>query len=247
VRKSQGICRKFGNGSRHIVIWGDSHAEVLAQVIRPIDGTTIYLLSHLGCPPLAGIARVDGKGSCGKPEILEGYFDYVRSRHPDTVVMLARWSLYIYGWRRYGELQPISYFLTDGRPVADAAASADSVRNVLDATIRGLKRSSRVLVVSQPPDLQALSDRSQVFLSTIPADSIVRWQEGEVSLLREAARREGAAFLDPKPLFCDQQICRLRTPDGYRNFNDDNHLSPVGLEQLWGRIATIVAGSPAQD
>lgn len=237
-------CRVFGNGEKSVVIWGDSHAEVLSKAIRPVPGYSVYVLNHAGCPPSAGVWRVDSGSmvrNCGSPEALVRYLEYVKRLQPEVTVLTARWTLYLRGWYRQGKLLPNSPWVVD--TVSDAPTSAISSTKALQ---RGLKRTieelsglSGVYLMTQPADLHFMGPHSRLVAETIARTGIDDWHSPESELMAELSTETDAKVLLTKKLFCSAQSCSLRN-DGYPLYSDDNHLSLWGASIQWKMVENLL-------
>jgi peptidoglycan/LPS O-acetylase OafA/YrhL len=240
-------CTMVGHGSRTMVIWGDSHAIALEAGVQALPDTTIYILSHPGCPPLAGVRRFDGFGSsltCGSFEALQRYTAFVESLHPQTLVMVGRWTLYLRGWHKAaGELQRQHHFLSDG----DEAAALGSMDYRIQMLTRHLQDTAarfaphtKVIVLSQPADYAEVNfQHIQLNDFVGDAERLRAWHQPETAALAPLKATAGVQVLDIKQLFCDPSTCATRR-QGTLLYKDDNHLSPFGASLVWGAIAQAV-------
>ncbi len=237
-------CTVVGQGRHTLVIWGDSHAIALEAGVQPLPGTTIYILSHPGCPPMTGVHRFDGTPNCNTVETLQRYADFVESLHPETLVIVGRWTLYLHGWHiGGGELEHQHHYLSEGDEAA-AKGSIDyrtrTLARHLQDTAAHFARQARVIVLSQPADLAqlnfqeiALQDRA------VDAQSIRSWHQPEEDVLAQLSGTPGVQVLDLKRLFCDARTCATRSK-GILLYKDDNHLSPFGANLAWQAISQAV-------
>ncbi len=242
IRVGSARCRLYGNGPRLAVIWGDSHAEALAHAVQPIDGFTVMVLSHTGCPPAVGVRRIDRIGNsenCQSTEILGGYQRYISSLKPEFVVLVARWTLYQHGWHKQGLMQSASHLVSNDLVAERNVDASVSSRSLADGTERALQAfdgSTEVLVVSQPADLNFLSDNVIARLEAIDTEQISQWHAPERQLLsRLINARQHVRLVDTRALFCTGRQCALRR-DGISLYLDDNHLSAYGATFQWQAI-----------
>jgi peptidoglycan/LPS O-acetylase OafA/YrhL len=243
-------CKRFGAGPTRIVVWGDSHADALSKVAPQLpDGVEVITLTHLGCPPIMGVRRFDGKitaDNCDRTAILAGYAEQIRNWKPAVVFLVGRWSLYLHGLHRHGVAQDQHYFLSDDdqrNDVRPPAERLDMMARKMNDTIAFLSVSSRVVVVSQPPDY-AWHDYLSLSHTDYqaPIADVTNWHQGESAFLERVKAQHLAQVLDLKPLFCDAQHCQTRK-DGVLLYNDDNHLSRAGVPLLWQAMLEAAATS----
>ena len=240
-------CKVFGHGSRRIVLWGDSHAGVLAANFPGLADTEFYVIAHGGCPPIIGVRRFDGEGnagSCDKLGMLQSYADYIVALKPDLVILSARWTLYLQGWQRQGELQPAHHFVTtalQGGDVLPVEARALMLQQQLQQTVQQFSRLAPVLLISQQPDYADTGframERGEFF---VPRTQMERWHKTETAIMQQVATWPGARVLDAKKLFCDAIQCQTRE-HGVLLYFDTNHLSATGAARIWQQLRHEIA------
>lgn len=236
-------CRRLGNGPRRIVIWGDSHANALSAAARPLPGFSIYILGHWGCPPLVGVARYDGFGNffnCDTIGMTDRMASYVEQLHPQTVFLVARWTLYANGRHFQSRLQRDTYFLTDGRPNLDGARGSTAVMIAgIGRTVDMLRSpGAKVFVVQQVPDLHDYSPRGLLLLRTVPRAPIERWHASEGRILSQGGRH-GAGIVSTHDLFCRGDRCALKGGNKPL-YIDDSHVSYYGAERVFARLIGLI-------
>ena len=232
VKVGDAVCKSYGNGPRLAVVWGDSHATLLAGAVKPVDGYTIFVIAHNGCPPAAGVRRTDAglnSSNCERNETLTRYRDYILALSPSKVFLVGRWTMYLNGWWRQGDLQTATHFLTDdisGGARATLTSSRMSLQKSLVDFVKDASGNSRVYFVNQPLDLNFLSPRRILRLENVDASLAGEWHRGE-GVLAEALSQAGAVIIDSKTGLCSGKICFLKK-DRLPLYIDDNHLSPFG-------------------
>ncbi|WP_348731131.1 acyltransferase family protein [Rheinheimera texasensis] len=235
-------CKVFGQGSRRVVLWGDSHAGVLAANFPGLADTEFYVIAHGGCPPIVGVRRFDGEGnagSCDKLEMLQSYADYIETLKPDLVILSARWTLYLQGWQRQGELLPAHHFVTtkpQGGEVLPVAARTLMLQQQLQHTISLFSQNAPVLLISQQPDYANTGfrpmERGEFYL---PHSEMERWHQTEITMMQQLAVLPQTKVLDTKRLFCDTTRCQTRDK-GTLLYFDTNHLSATGAARVWQQL-----------
>ncbi len=246
------VCTQSGSGAKRVVVWGDSHADVLRENVPDVPGVTFYFVFHSGCPPVKGVRRFDSPGrttNCSNQDVIESYARYIDALSPDIVILVARWTMYLEGWQKRGVLQPVHHYVTDSRETVTSNSLADRQR----ALIAGLERTTgsfqskpHFLLLSQPPDLSTVGFRN-VYSDdlNVPRFIVDKWHRSEDELVGHVSKFEHVEIIDSKRYFCDEKACKTRI-DGRLLYYDDNHLSNFGLQYLWKRlVAEIPLG--AQD
>lgn len=246
-------CEVVGDGPSRIVVWGDSHLIALKQSIQPEPGRRFIVLTHPGCTPVAGVWRRVGEvdsQSCDRPETLTRYADYLASLKPEAFVLVSRWTLYLNGWYRRDKPDPSTHFMTDAAATAEnapfeAASSRAVIGRELPASIDKLAAVAPVIVLTQAPDLQFVSDRQRVFLDFVPAATIDAWHAAERALMADVAEKTPAHVIDSRALFCDATRCAVRI-GGQPLYSDDNHLTPKGTDRQWRAIEAMIEAIEAR-
>lgn len=240
-------CIVTGSGSTRVVLWGDSHASILAENIPVIEGVELYSLVHFSCPPIMGVRRFDGLGDsldCDELKILNGYAEFVKSLSADVVILSGRWTLYLNGWQKMGVLQQQHKFLIDSdtdasiKPLDERKAL---LQNRLKETIAMLSRHSKVILLTQVPDFAPIGFRRMERTDfSLPLNVMREWHKDELEIIDSLKTLPNLTVLDSKKLFCDDTACRSRS-DGVLLYFDDNHLSPRGAELAWQMVAGELA------
>ncbi len=240
IRTPRAFCRVYGEGEKTAVIWGDSHTYSLWKVITPPEGIRIIVITHEGCPPVAGVVRVDGIGNaenCHTLTALQAYQDYVTSLQPDAVFLVGRWTLYMRGWVKQGILQDATHLLADDK-TADAdvtpETSSDVLRAKLETTLQALAPAAR-FIITPPADLNFLDSHALFYLDQVDSAPVMRWHAVEEQLMQDLQAATDVKVLQTRPLFCAQDHCALRR-EGFRLYGDDNHLSDFGGVFQWKMI-----------
>ena len=242
-RQGTMLCKVVGHGSKRVVLWGDSHAEVLARGVLPVDGIEYYLISHTGCPPIIGMKRFDGIGNssnCSELNIIGNYAKYISSISPDVVIMAGRWLVYINGWRKNGVLQSAHHFLSD-QENPRLLETSDERRNLIQKklldTVDHLAKTARVVLLMQPPEMPDDEFRqAQRSTYSIPVADVKKWHQDEYELFKIFNARPDIKVIDAKTAFCDPASCKTRV-NGVLLYSDNNHLSDAGIALFWALVA----------
>lgn len=226
------------DSARSALVWGDSHAAALIPALEAgADRHHISLVqaSFAGCLPLDGLENVS---QCAR---FNQRVEQAMSQQSFTdVVLVARWSLYLYG-QLSGDLGPALKDPDTGhyvRAVAEQRFAAG-----LRQRVAGLRAAGhRVWLVKEVP-LQEMVvpyrlSRLAMLNRSVEGEGLdvahhVRRQVFITQLFDQlAAADDGVQVLDPAPQLCDAAgLCRVEL-DGRALYTDDNHLSDAGARYI---------------
>lgn len=238
-----GDCQVSGEGSRTVVIWGDSHAKALRVGEPAWPDTRVLFITHSGCPPLPGLRRVDandGAHVCDDFDTLPAYLRTIIALRPDRVIMASRWNLYLKGWYVEGRARPDAFWVSDGQD--DLARTSVDYRQAmfargLQSAVNTLARHTRVTVLTQPVDHAQRPFRAiEADDMTVAWPEVAAWHAPESALFQQLELPQGADVFDTKRVFCAGDLCRTRL-DGHLLYQDDNHLSPRGATEVLRALA----------
>lgn len=238
------------------VVWGDSHAATYAAALEELArprGRAVRLFAHGrgGVPPLPGVERVDRGGADGAA-YHEEVLRLVESEPAvDTVVIAARWALYLLGpTPGEGGRRP----LLVGHP-GDAADPWALVSRGLGEVIARLRRAGKTVVlvgptpefeVDVPRALGLMAARGEEPEGLVVTEAAFLARQGRVLELLDAHAGPGVLRVNPHE--------RLRLPgpgparyramaDGDASlYFDDDHLSLTGARFVAPAFAPVFAG-----
>lgn len=222
------------------LVWGDSHASALIPALN--DGSRKYdfgiiQAGYAGCLPF------DRKENTPGCRAFNERVTQLLSKEPfSDVVLVARWSLYVYG-QRSGDTGASLHDPQTGK--YDRAVAERLFAEGVSALVQQLRASGhRVWLVKEVP-LQAfnvpyrLSRLAMLGRPTdregLPLAEHVERQAFISSVFeRIAAADSGVQLMDPAPKLCETNgWCRVER-DGQSLYTDDNHLSAVGTRYVEG-------------
>jgi len=238
-------CLRIGNGPRQVVIIGDSHSFPLLGALQKDANNTVTVITIPGCPPLIGIHRFDHEPeskSCEKPDDTLAYAKAVVAMHPDRLMLVSRWTMYVHGiadrHHKLGATNHLTTILASSDTALNPQTQAQQiVSKGLTDTLAWYKEQlpdTALFVMEQTPDLQMygrVNRVTQQIGSRVPRGAIDTWDASSETMLADAARESGATVVPTKASFCDKTSCAIA--DGKELFyTDDNHLSPSGAKHL---------------
>jgi peptidoglycan/LPS O-acetylase OafA/YrhL len=237
------------------VLWGDSHAGVLSEMINQLateHGLTGVAIVNPGTAPLLGYYSAE----TGKPE-LEGSFGsklaaYLRRRKTKNIILVARWSYFTDGMttyekhtasRRHLQSYTQERFLTVEENMARLTKGLQDVEAICDEC------DVRLWVLNQVPEVPSES----------PPTDLLRWMaekrktfpKHNVSLAQHYERQKNAlkvfetAFtskvrlIDPAQYFFDKEDRLICFVQGRSFYRDDDHLTRFGANRLRGLFSEI--------
>ncbi len=245
-------CRQ-GGGQKIMLLWGDSHGDAIApgfleQAMVKNSGFTQFTKS--GCPPLPGLNVNDSRGgsyaSCRK--FNDNVLSYIFS-HPEieTVILVARWSIYASPRRGIERDKPALSLAMDGQEFVAPESSLQNMEKSLQSLILTLRGSGKkVVLVTQPIDPgfnvpQCWARQSMLWHSfggfvSCDLNRSDAWPRVEKSnaLLRRLAEAAGdVSVVDLAARMCDGIRCLTREPEsGVVYFSDDDHLTSSAARLL---------------
>ncbi|MGC6368440.1 acyltransferase family protein [Pseudomonas sp. K2I15] len=244
--RHHGFCH-FGpqSGPTRALVWGDSHATALVPALK--DGVSKYGISvtqagYAGCLPFNRKESVPGCLSFN-----QRVTQMLGQETFSDVVLVARWSLYVYG-QRDGDTE--ASLLNPATGTYDRAFAEQLFAERVRALVQQLRAGGhRVWLVKEIPlqDFSVPYRLSRLAMLGRPtdkegmplADHLQR--QAYISSVFEqiAAADPGVKVLDPAPKLCSVGgWCRVEL-DGRSLYTDDNHLSVVGSRYVEGFLEPL--------
>lgn len=233
-------CIKIGEGKNKIVILGDSHADSLSKSTINFNQKdyTIYYISKYGCPPLLGIKRYDNIGNskfCDQFSKNTEMFDKIFLLNPHSIILVARWTIYINGWHKKGIIEPSHHRLKNIYNINEM----QSLSVALPLTIDKISsKGINTYILEQVPDLQMFGDNIILNKKEVPKNSIMKWHEHEIKLLKEIDKNYPSSVIWTKKMFCRYNVCTISAENPY--YSDDNHLSKYGVNIINPFIKKVI-------
>ena len=248
-------CFRLGNGSRQVVILGDSHSLPLLGALHKDPANTVTVITIPGCPPLIGVRRFDPNPeakSCDKPGDALTYAKAVAAMHPDRLLLAGRWTMYLNGMeprhRKLGEAVSMSPIVASSADLDPQTESREIIEKGLTDTVDWYHINSpgtRVFLIEQAPDLQPYGKAEKVvhtFGARVPRSGIDKWDAVSESVLAQVSRQTGVTLIPTKPSFCDATSCII-ADGGKLLYIDDNHLNPTGAKHLTSVLQKELLGN----
>jgi peptidoglycan/LPS O-acetylase OafA/YrhL len=244
-----------------VVIWGDSHAAVLAGPLGDAigkKGLSLLELTISACAPITDVQNTGQKRADYCPTHNKRVFDYIKKTDSiKTVVIVANWNNYF---------QRKDYDNGIGTVVRDKVYSykkgsppnyADSARlrlifNQIYADINALVGQGKSVLILGPkpepgfdlPDQlsRALLIKNQIKpLAFIPYKVYSDYSKVSHELLRSAAADlPKVKYVDTDILFCDKLKCLLVDDKNNPLYFDGNHLSLLGIQKIIPTVAKAI-------
>jgi peptidoglycan/LPS O-acetylase OafA/YrhL len=226
-----------------VLIWGDSHANVLASVsglLGEAHDMTVLQATYSGCPPLLGVRLAYLPSTHHCTEFNNMVVAALQPLHVHRVILAAYWGWYLQtpGRGQYAEaLDPF------GRPddlgAGTAADNNGKFRAALQATVSALRaRGVRVWILRQVP-------AQGLYVPEALAEA--QWRSGSVTAIAVplAAHRASQyvvdavlqgmpgveGLLDPASILCPGGTCSATVGD-QSAYRDSSHLSSAGARLL---------------
>lgn len=202
-----------------VVLWGDSHAAALADGIdaelRRRDLAGVFVGTD-SCPPLGGMESGFRAAIVRCKAIQDALPAMLRQSPVDMLVVEASWS-------QYYARDPIEFTAKVERQFADYRPLADKV--LIIGTVPGASRSvptvlARAMHFGRDVDLQQTAE-------------MMRAVKASNRIVRDAARKNGFAFIDLVDLLCDRE-CSV-TMDGRSLYFDAGHFTGTSSRALMSK------------
>lgn len=232
-----------------LVLWGDSHAAVLASAVGRLAeerGAGGLAVGRFDCLPVLGVDRADvyAEHRCARHNDL--VLEHLERVGVRTVVLHARWPLYASG-SRYGDRGTVPRLVRRGsqdQPVDLPAA--------LDDTVRRLRAiGAEVVLLGSVPEVRFDVESVLARSARLQRDPPPGPTRAELEDRRAAARaafgpalaRPHVHFVDPADALCDARQCRIS--DGTTPlYTDDNHVSRAGATRVVDLLRPYVSPAP---
>jgi len=241
------------------VLLGDSHGEMLMPGIERAAakaGQYGKFAGYTGCLPGPTLERVAKCRDCTRYNA--AVWSWLEQRKDiDTVIIAARWTLWVEGTRPDGELGDDSQLrrvgTADLRTSGDNAALLESaLADIVDRLNAG---GRRVVLVGPVPE--AVNDvpidtarRMLIGLQQPPqrtrAQFTARAARTEAMPARIAARSDRVSYVPLSDLLCDRTVCRAFGPDGVPYYVDDDHITRTTAETLLRPRLETIWSAPAK-
>ena len=232
-------------GPPRVLVWGDSHAAGMGPALKVAANAhamPISLAGYAGCIPVPGLEE--------KPECTafnQRLLAYSEQPGVGTVVLAARWSLYLYG----DELGDTTSMLHNPQThQADRNYAEQQLATRLGAFVATLRQQGHAVWLVKEVPLQR--QRAPYLLSRLAmlgrpvenagrplAEHLARQAFIDHLFGELAAQDPGVRVLDPTPLFCGhEQICRMQFA-GQSLYMDDNHYGDGATTYLQPLLAPL--------
>ena len=222
------------------LVWGDSHASALIPALSDASKQYDFSITQAGYAGCLPFYRKENTPGCGA--FNERVTQLLKREPFSDVVLVARWSLYVYG-QRSGDTGASIHDPATGK--YDRAVAEQLFSEGLNTLVQQLRagghrvwlvkevplqefnvpyRLSRLAMLGRPTDREGLPLaehlQRQTFISGV--------------FEQIAAADPGVQLLDPAPKLCDTNgWCRVEL-GGQSLYTDDNHLSSVGTRYVEG-------------
>ncbi len=242
-------CLSPAGGKVDAMLIGDSHMWAISDAMRrALDEARIgyYLLSHTSCLPLPGFRTFDGARIYNCDDFLSGSYRWAKAAGVSTVVLAARFPLYLRG-NRYdngeGGIEPGEPGWVD---LIDRRSSAWNdperqarVLSALERQIRLLAQDFRVVLVYPVPEAgwnvpeqafrNAYFNDGDPALGTSYAAYTARTAEVTALFDRLVAELASVHAARIAPVLCQEGTGRCTNADAEGvYYYDDDHLSNAG-------------------
>uniref|UniRef100_UPI0035C87A2D acyltransferase family protein n=1 Tax=Yoonia sp. TaxID=2212373 RepID=UPI0035C87A2D len=246
-----------GESQPTVMMIGDSHSNAMNEELSKLllnNGLAHYMTTYIGCPPIPKLRRFDRAEDHDCAGFNEDAYAFAEAANIDTVVLAARWPLFLEGSRFDNgeggvELGAPAVVDLNDRTTADRDEQdrRERVLRSYEREIKGLSERFNVVLVYSVPEAgwdvpqrafkQILFGSVNAPVSTSYARYLARNRDVEIlfdKLVAESPRIQAARIQDA---LCSEATGRCVNADqGGVYYYDDDHLSSTGA----ARIAPII-------
>ena len=244
----EGTCLLGNEGAKYdTLIWGDSHAGVLAsRIVEGLKRTQrgAILVTHPGCPPLLG-ATFYGRGKKNDycKAVAAKVVDKLAESDVQYVILAARWAFYAEGNRMPGE---------GGHQVRLSLNGADNHEvfdKLLKTTVAGLTALvDQTIVIGPVPEVDFLVGRAVArniaWGQPLPPNTsrlaFERRQRHVLASLTAVEKQPKVRVIRPDQWLCNVHSCR-HSSGGHALYVDTNHISGHGRQALEPMFTALFA------
>ena len=238
----------------HVVLWGDSHSEMLEPAARRIaeaTGGRVTSYHNGGCPPIPGFDNdwrnaVGPRCSTFNAQTLERVLDQPA---PAVIVLAARWPNYLRAPTDADEFgHPWTLASRSIFPSSQQRWTKDSSEEAgrsLGRVVGALEAAGhRVILVGPVPNQRVHADdlgfllagnRVAIDRASVPTHIHDGASATARRMLAQSLDSNSAHIVDPADLFCDDVRCSYLV-DGRMAYRDGNHLNGWGAMPLVSAI-----------
>ncbi|HQR49724.1 MAG TPA: acyltransferase family protein, partial [Steroidobacteraceae bacterium] len=259
--RSGDLCRVGASGDvlPSFVIWGDSHARAMADVVGEAaarGGRAGLLATRNGCGPLLGLDREPDPQARRCPEFAAAVLQFIADDPALTdVILIGRWAGYAEGTRYKNERgSGSSIYLRDAETRELSMTENQRVfARTLETTVDSLRAHGKTvwLVSAVPevgwnvPSVLARMHRQDRAFSIAPTLEEYRLRQQHVTPVLQRLQAAGKLrILSPDEVLCQAGHCAI-VESGRPLYSDDDHLSLTGAAKLSGMFTQIFP--PAAD
>ncbi len=242
-----------------VLLWGDSHARVLAPVFGNIarEGKVPLIYTGLtSCPPLIGIERQDDiagfHNAC--EDLNRAVEDLLRRRKFTDVVLAARWNYYLGALKADGSPEGNQPYFKDGTRKGGTLAEnrlvfAEGFKRTVEAIHA---TGARVWIVSEAPfaEFDVPLQMARNMMRGVPEETMFGMdfseKERRDQSLKAAIGNLAVKVIDPAKNLCANGRCVL-VEQGRPLYYDSNHLSKHGAERIAPMFAEVFAQAKDPD
>jgi len=222
-----------------LLLWGDSHANSVAPVIRALAAEhhlRSAMIVHPATAPLVDFWRAYPDGLTGSEafEFSRNTMAYVRDHAVTRVVVAAAWEAYAFDETR-GRATTVfrRHLARTVMELQTAGADVWLIRDVPSMPFDVPRALSRACITGGDPD--ALPPSAAAYAS----------EHDAVNDILEALRSSRVHVLDPVPLFTDARGRLIAERNTRVLFMDNSHLTRQGAELLRPLFEPLVASRPS--
>lgn len=239
---------------------GDSHASQYTASIDALfreANESGYLLARYTCGYAIGVRLVgDHEGLC--EEHNESVQKWLLDNADIETVIVAERGPYYYSKQRYDNGSGAresgqKYWFEPKQKLRDMAYETAVLSSMMQPLRTLLEAGKRVVIIQPIPEFgwdvpryfyrQVMRGQQEIDISIKSAVYDERTAPFRRAVDQVAGLESNLVVVDPKPVFCDEERCKAYK-NGYLLYQDDDHLTRFGADQVVGRVASELGIAP---
>jgi peptidoglycan/LPS O-acetylase OafA/YrhL len=232
---------------KDLVVFGDSHVLSALPAVDAVSkrlGLSGVFVGASACTPFLDIYVLRHDQLSHNCHLLnKRVFDYVKTHHVSTVLLVARWTFYTDGG--YGG-DDFAFISTKGNGDRNKVESRKAFEAGLKATVTAYRDLGvKLIVMSQVPQQRAapikIYAQSGLFGDRAVNTFSVK-REDHMSLqryVRDVFDKEAVEVIDIDEVFCDETWCAVGD-NSTSYYYDDDHLSLEGSKKLEAPLSKVL-------
>lgn len=218
-----------------LVIWGDSHAGSLVDVIDEVSSANNVkgaVFAYRACLPIFGAISHRASKDCESVNDLA--LQFIQDNDIENILLISRWNYYVNSGS--------GFLIEDENTDKSKSVSENIFQRTITELVDDLKQQERnVFILKQVPENSSFTERSYFYssiragfrlpLKKLPIEEHLSYAQSMDDVFAKLNKEHGVTIIDPTSLFCEQDACFFEE-NGNLLYRDDDHLNVDGVSRL---------------